>query len=99
MENTIKMTAVLALINEYVDGGDVRAFSLGYVKKDGRKGFKRSVRKAGGIYKKKEAGEKSTFGYNVKEKAVLLLHNMENDQTFSVKIHLLTHFNSIRIQH
>ncbi|TPE43983.1 hypothetical protein [Pontibacter mangrovi] len=99
MEDRIKMVAVLALINEYADGGEPRVFSIGYSKTDGKKGFKKSVRKAGGIYKKVEAAEKSTFGYNLKENNVLLLHNLETDKPFSIKIHLLTHFNGIRIQH
>ena len=93
------MQAVLALINEYADGGELRTFSLKYIKTDGKPGLKRSVRKAGGIYKKAEAAEKSTVGYSLKENNVLLLHNMETDQTFSLKIHLLTHYNGIRIQH
>lgn len=95
----IKMQGVLADINQYEDGGELRTFSLHYIKKDGTRGFKAKVRKAGKVYKPGNGEEKSKFSYNLKQNGILLLENVETSQVFSLKIALLTRYNGIRIQH
>ncbi len=93
------MQAVLAEINQYEASGELKTFSLRYVKADGKTGFKPRLRKSGGVYKESAAGERSNFGFRVKEHGVLLLQNVDSNQVQAYKIMRLTHFNGMRIQH
>jgi hypothetical protein len=95
----IKLAVVLAETNQLVDGDQPRFFSLQYVKTDGTVGRKERVTKSG---KGKLLGAtkgNGNFRINVKSNGVLLLYDCVKDRPFLVKIHLLTHFNGIRIRH
>jgi hypothetical protein len=96
--NKIKIQVVLAEINQNIHP----SFSIRYVKKDGTLGEKKNVRKSGKTSAQAAAvceDAKSDFRYNVKQKGIILLYDMETEQSFSLKIALLTHFNGKQIQH
>ncbi|MDJ1468162.1 hypothetical protein [Xanthocytophaga flava] len=111
---SIKLHVVLAEIDQAVRDNKPHEFSLQYIKKDGTAGKKTRVRKSGTNPAKGNQADKSistdhvlsddkeetsNFRYNIKEKGILLLHDVVNDQPFSLKIALLTHYNGIRIKH
>ena len=98
-EKRIKISHVLHEIDQVEQGGQLHYFSLHYSKVNGKKGYKGRVRKAGTFLSLTNAVSTSKFKYNVKENGVLLLVDDTNNQTFSLKICLLTHYNGIRIQH
>ncbi|UOQ96606.1 hypothetical protein MUN81_15325 [Hymenobacter sp. 5317J-9] len=97
----IHIRTVLAEIDQHEANGQGRAFSLEYYKTSGTKGSKAAVRKGGlsGVGTGPSTASTRPFGYKVKEKGTLQLVNCQNNQPFSLKIILLTHFNGQRILH
>jgi hypothetical protein len=94
----IRKAAVLAEIDQPDWHGQPREFSIQYAKADGELGFKARARKAGAL------GGAAThtggrFGYNVKQKGVLMIVDCATGQTRSLKIARLISYNGIRIQH
>ena len=96
----IHLRTVLAEIDQHEENGQGRAFSLQYFKTDGTRGSKPAARKGGLSGVGPGASPASGgFRYKVKEKGTLQLVDCENNQSFALKICLLTHFNGQRIQH
>lgn len=92
----ISLGAALALMDQVDDGGQVRTFSVRYIKTDGTAGEKLRCRKGGRAH---ATTGQSRFRYNIKATGTLQLLDVDTNQPFSLKISLLTHFNSHRIQH
>lgn len=97
MEQKVKLAAVLADMEQPEQDGALRTFSIQYVKKNGTVGEKLRCRKSG-----QAAGattESGRFRYNVKQKGVVVLTNLDNNQSFSLIIAYITHFNGVRVWH
>lgn len=98
MEQKVKLSAVLADMEQPEQDGALRTFSIRYVKTDGTVGEKPRCRKSG-----QAAGaavtEGSNFRYNVKQRGIVVLTNLDNNQPFSLRIALITHFNGVRVWH
>lgn len=102
MEQIVNINAVLAEIGEYLDGNEVKFFSIKFRKTDGSVSDKIRVRKAGSLKAMKAkapapAGAKLL--YNLKQKGIVLLQEQGSDRPFAVKISLITHFNGVRVWH
>lgn len=94
--NTITRRAMFAEIHQDTGaGGQNHVFSVGYIKTDGKAGFKLRVRKCS----KNLPGAKGYRG-NINLNHVLLLENLEkNAQPFEICIDLITHYNGLRVVH
>jgi hypothetical protein len=97
----IHIRTVLAEIDQHEAAGPGRAFSLQYYKTDGTPGRKAALRKGGlsGVGSGPTAGSTRPFGYQVKEKGVLMLVDCATGNPLALKINLLTHYNGQRILH
>jgi len=95
----IKIHVALAEIDQAVHNDRPHVFSIQYVKKDGTVGKKNRVRKSGTNPALGKTTGSTGFRYNVKRRGILLLHDVETDQPFALKIALITHYNGVQIQH
>ena len=98
-ENRIKMSHALAEIDQYEKVGELHTFSISYVKKDGTKGHKPLCRKSGNKIMTGETKTGTGYKPRIKENGLILLVDHTNNNAFSLKISLITHYNGLRIQH
>jgi hypothetical protein len=103
MAETITIADVLVLVDNSVLDGQIKPFSIVYVKSDGSIG---RISRAVKSYKPADAGfppERSHFRINVKQKEVLLLQNLEataqGDKYRAIKFRKVVFFNEMRVKH
>jgi hypothetical protein len=104
-EGTIRLQAVREEITRYVgEDGQSKSFSLTFVKIQGaEKGklrtFARARRGGKDIEKGETHGTKNKEFYRMKERNLILIHDLDSKGDRSVNVHLITHFNGLRVVH
>ena len=105
MDNqTISIAAVLSLIDTSVMDGVQTPFTLEFVKEDGSIGkIVRAVRSHKASDQNHPQLEGSRFKYSVKEREVVMLHNLDGDNPRTryraVKFRKIIRFNGIPVIH
>jgi hypothetical protein len=101
----ISRQAVLDEIKRYVgEDGETKTFSLTFVKMGAKdKGqlrtFERCRRGGKDIEIGETHGTKKKEFYRMKERGLVLVHDLADGRDKSVNVHLITHFNGLRVVH
>lgn len=97
--SAINLKTALALIDISAIPGEERPFSIKFVKANGESRFISKATRTKSRELTAEPVERSNFKYNIREKEILMIHDMDKDRIISVKIRTITHFNGMEVIH